>query len=237
VCRKSKPRATVARICQWCNGPYTIKRSEDYKSKYCSRRCHNRANVSARYKDTVYTFFNCVGCGKRKRCSPGRLPTIQYCSHVCRQKRVPYICIECGKEGVCVACQVPRKKFCSRTCRSIHIARTACLVSPTSIEIETYQALTALGVEFIPQHRIGKYVTDAFIPAANVVVECQGDYWHCNPKIYSDGPINERQVKQVNKDARRMADLRARGYQVVELWESEIKSTGAKSLLQSALGL
>ena len=48
----------------------------------------------------------------------------------------------------------------------------------TSIEIAVQNELKLLGVEFEKQKHIGPYFIDIFIPTKNVVIECDGDYWH-----------------------------------------------------------
>jgi len=58
------------------------------------------------------------------------------------------------------------------------------------------------------------------------VIEFLGDYWHANPKKYED----EYMVKNVpareiwKRDASRIADLEAAGYEVLVVWGTDYKN-------------
>jgi len=78
-------------------------------------------------------------------------------------------------------------------------------------------------------------VVDAYIPESKTVIECQGDFWHCNPRMYPNGPKYPTQEKRMERDREKREALTAQGYRFLELWEMDIKEQGAKSLLESAL--
>lgn len=105
----------------------------------------------------------------------------------------------------------------------------------TGIELKTYTALKAMHLQYEPQKRIGRWTADAYVPYYNAVVECLGDYFHCNPAVYPSGPINDMQRYAVEKDQRRYAELTAAGYLVIALWERAINTQGAQRLLELAL--
>jgi G:T-mismatch repair DNA endonuclease (very short patch repair protein) len=81
-----------------------------------------------------------------------------------------------------------------------------------------------LGIEFYTHQYKGikhDYQTDIFIPSLNLVIECDGDYWHANPLKFTN-PSN-RQLKQIDKDKIRTKELKEKGYNVLRLWECDIK--------------
>lgn len=90
-------------------------------------------------------------------------------------------------------------------------------------------------LQFERQKHIGPWTADAYVPYYHAVVECRGDYYHCNPTLYPGGPINGLQQRAVEKDARRTAALTAAGYHVIALWERAINTQGAQRLLELAL--
>jgi len=94
-----------------------------------------------------------------------------------------------------------------------------CFQSPTSIEIELAVALDILGIEHATQRRPRgcTYVFDEFVPP-NIMIEAHGDYWHNLPKSKA-------------RDIRKARWAKDHGYQLVVLWEHEIKETGAWSLV------
>jgi very-short-patch-repair endonuclease len=73
---------------------------------------------------------------------------------------------------------------------------------------------------------IDKYKVDFLLPN-NKVIECYGDYWHCNPQRYSS--TYQHRVHKMSaeavwaRDNKRVNALQSLGYQVLILWENEVK--------------
>lgn len=60
------------------------------------------------------------------------------------------------------------------------------------------------------------------LTALNLIVECDGDYWHANPKFY---PVPQEWQKEriaIDKDKNRIAIKN--GYLIIRFWEDEIKN-------------
>ncbi len=100
-------------------------------------------------------------------------------------------------------------------------------IKDTSIEVKIQNFLKKLGVEFFTHFYIKeiehKYRCDIFIPSIKLIIECDGDYWHANPKIYSEEILNERQRWKRSLDNVRTKELLEKGFKVLRLWEFEIK--------------
>lgn len=96
------------------------------------------------------------------------------------------------------------------------------LANPSSIELAVQAELVSMNVPFIPQHRVGpRYVADLFVPSRNLIIECDGTYWHRNT---------------AERDRKRDEYCRNAGYTVVRLSEKEIRA-GAYERLRCALGV
>ena len=50
----------------------------------------------------------------------------------------------------------------------------------------------------------------------------QGDYYHCNPRLYPDGPKNEYQIRYIINDYYKKCFYLSNGYILLELWENDI---------------
>jgi len=83
----------------------------------------------------------------------------------------------------------------------------------TKIEVKIQEYLKQLDIEFFT-HQYMKiehgYQCDILIPSINLVIECDGDYWH-------NYPIGNK------KDHIRTLELIEKGFRVLRLWEREIK--------------
>lgn len=84
----------------------------------------------------------------------------------------------------------------------------------SSIEVKIQNFLKELGIEFFTHQYMKEiehgYQCDILIPSMNLVVECDGDYWHKYP-IGND------------VDHIRTKELVEKGFKVLRLWECEIK--------------
>jgi very-short-patch-repair endonuclease len=95
----------------------------------------------------------------------------------------------------------------------------------TSIEIKIQNFLKKLNIEFFTHQYINiehGYQCDILIPSINLVIECDGDYWH-------KYPIG-REIDQI-----RTSELLEKGFKVLRLWECEINKMSIKNF-QNKLG-
>jgi len=125
------------------------------------------------------------------------------------------------------------KKHSNDTIRKIIEARKYQVVpvKDTKIEIKIQNFLKQLKIEFIP-HKYIKikhgYQCDIFIPSMNLVIECDGDFFHMNPNKYSPGDkIFKNGITAKEKweiDSNRTKQLTKKGFSVVRLWEHEINN-------------
>lgn len=84
----------------------------------------------------------------------------------------------------------------------------------TSIEIKIQNFLKHLGIEYFTHqymHIEHGYQCDILIPSMNLVIECDGDYWH-------KYPIG-REIDNI-----RTSELLDKGFKVLRLWEFEINA-------------
>jgi very-short-patch-repair endonuclease len=83
------------------------------------------------------------------------------------------------------------------------------------IEIKIQNLLKQLKINFITHQYMNmiehKYQCDIFIPSRNMIIECDGQYWHKYPIGNEIDIIRNR-------------ELREKGFRVLRLWEPEIKA-------------
>lgn len=73
---------------------------------------------------------------------------------------------------------------------------------------------------------IGRYIADMLHLQKKIIVEVNGDLWHCNPKFWKADDIhpNKKVSAQViwDRDAKRKEYLESLGYSIFVLWEYDI---------------
>lgn len=94
--------------------------------------------------------------------------------------------------------------------------------SENRIERMVREEIEKYALEFQSHPSIGDYIPDFYIPLFNLIIEVQGDYWHCNPKIYPDGPKNSEQLGYIVKDYYKKCYYIGNGYNLLYLWEDDI---------------
>jgi very-short-patch-repair endonuclease len=80
----------------------------------------------------------------------------------------------------------------------------------TGIEIKMTDELERREIEYIEQYNLGnKFALDFFLPEYDIVIECDGDYWH-------------RRSDVAKRDKRKNAYIKACGFPLFRFWEHEI---------------
>jgi very-short-patch-repair endonuclease len=91
---------------------------------------------------------------------------------------------------------------------------------PSSLERMVGEVLTELKISHVPQAPLGWYHVDFLLPDYSIVMECDGIYWHSQPK-------------QIAADKQRDAWLTRQGYLVIRLTESDIRHDVRAIVVQS----
>lgn len=100
------------------------------------------------------------------------------------------------------------------------------------IELKVKQYLESKGIEFLHHQRLGEYEPDFQLVGTKIIIEVQGDYFHCNPKLYPKGPKNENQIKYVIRDYYKKCFYLGNDYVLIEIWEDDIRNNFDKVIKQ-----
>jgi G:T-mismatch repair DNA endonuclease (very short patch repair protein) len=109
-------------------------------------------------------------------------------------------------------------------------------IKDTKIEVKIQDFLKELNIPFLTHQYMEiehGYQCDILIPSLNLVIECDGDYWHGNPKKFPNP--TEWQLKQIEKDKIRTKELIEEGFKVLRLWESDILTIEKQSVHKTLL--
>jgi len=87
--------------------------------------------------------------------------------------------------------------------------------------------LKAQGFAVIHSYKLERKIYDIYIPDLNMLIEFNGDYWHCNPKRYKANYFNikknmtAKQIWALDESKEQLA--KEKGYEFLTIWESDYR--------------
>ena len=81
-----------------------------------------------------------------------------------------------------------------------------------------------MNINFNKNFRLNNFLVDFYLPNYNLVIECDGDYWHSNPLIYNGKELDKIQLKNIDRDRRKEEMLRSNEIDFIRFWEYDIKN-------------
>jgi G:T-mismatch repair DNA endonuclease (very short patch repair protein) len=94
-------------------------------------------------------------------------------------------------------------------------------------EKEIIVELEKMGYFVIHSFKVETKICDIFIPTLNLIIEYNGDYWHCNPKKYDSDYFNQKKQKTAKElweyDKTKVDLIIKNGYILEIVWESDLK--------------
>jgi very-short-patch-repair endonuclease len=104
----------------------------------------------------------------------------------------------------------------------------------TSIEFKMEKFLQELNLKEIPvfQHQIKYFTVDFAFIESKIAIECQGTYFHIDPRVYPNGPEDSIQRRNFARDLnKRKYCCDRNGWRIIEIWETEINNGKFKDIL------
>ena len=99
------------------------------------------------------------------------------------------------------------------------------------------QLLIKAGIPHQTQYQIGRYYFD--IRIGKTLLQVNGDFWHCNPKMYKSTQIvkfpGQKRILAMNvwkKDLKKRLEANKKGFKVVYLWQNQINNSTQAILLK-----
>ncbi len=103
----------------------------------------------------------------------------------------------------------------------------------TSIHIKMREFLATLKLkEGLEEEFQAKYYSlDFAFPNVKVAIECDGTYYHVDPRIYPNGPKDKIQRRNFGRDKAKNKYLGDRGWTIIRCWETEINDGSFKEYI------
>jgi len=109
-----------------------------------------------------------------------------------------------------------------------------CPKKDTKIEIITKNVLDNLNIKYKKNYPLNRWIVD-FYTDSGKVIECQGDYWHCNPKKFDIKDANIIQKNNIKRDQEKIKYLKANNIPFLFLWEDDILNSDITPLIKEFL--
>ena len=107
----------------------------------------------------------------------------------------------------------------------------------SSIHIKMREFLNTLSLveSYKEEHQVSYFSMDFAFPLHKIAIECQGTFFHVDPRIYPNGPINAIQRRNFGRDKVKRLLTKRQGWTIIEVWETEINDGSFKKDLQNQL--
>lgn len=92
----------------------------------------------------------------------------------------------------------------------------------SKLETEFESILKDQEINMEYQYQVGRAAYDYYHKESNTLIEVQGNYWHCNPKFFPNGPIDERQKNKLERDKVKKEIADTLEYNLLYIWEDDI---------------
>lgn len=203
-------------ICQQCNKEYYRMKSWSVNSKYCSRRCFDESRKGE--NNPVHRIKNRELVNRK--ISAGLLKSEKH--KLAMKSKVRSSKLRLSSLGR-QASEVTKQKCRINALNTLEKLRKNNKVS--KIEKIVEKLLIQNKFNFVSQQRLLNITkADFFIPDKNIVIYCDGDYWHSLPDY-------------IKRDRRINKKLLENGYKVLRFWEKEILLTNGNCVIDSLINV
>ena len=222
--------------CEYC-GKKCYTNPQKYlenKHLYCSPNCYHKDKSSKMPKNKDSQFYNrietlCANCGETIFVIPS-----QYFKSNQYGDNHNFCCQKCYWEY--------RGKY-YRGEKGVHIEYTPEIIDKmrksqvirnqtddrlnTSIQLKVNDMLDQLGIKYIREYNITYYSIDNYLIDSNLMIEVQGDYWHCNPLKYNNSKslMTQKQYEGIHRDKLKYSYVKNHyDLDILYLWEHDINN-------------
>jgi|694.fasta_scaffold138646_1 hypothetical protein len=98
-------------------------------------------------------------------------------------------------------------------------------INRSKTEKQIINEIKKLGYSVKHSHRVDTKICDIFLPKLNLIIEYNGDYWHCNPNKYNKDYFHQVKGMTAEKlweyDRNKVDIILNNGYNLEVVWESD----------------
>ena len=238
---KERLEAKGLHICPHCESSFYLTA---FYQKFCSKECKNEAYY------TKKNGLSCIICSKDL---VGRQK--QVCSSLCRGKlsktaqtgrkspqernqRISKTMTGVKKSPATISNMIraQRSKTHNLSYRVFNNKTTEIPMKSILVNLG-YEEKSGFIHQYHPKNAEITGIVDFYIPSLNLIIEVDGNFWHCNPKKYPKDyfhPVLKKYSYEIwNKDKSRDEEVIKLGYKVLRFWEGEFDQNIVQESLAS----
>ena len=201
------------RKCEVCGKPFECSKLSS--QRFCSNKCQNewqktRVGLNNPRFDGGYVI--CETCGQKFLVNGYNYKADKhhFCSNGCRRKWFSDVYSQ----------QEWYKELCKN--RAIKMLNDGSFSTTSSIQIKINNLLDKMGISYINEFPFIGWAVDNYLNKHNLIIENNGDFWHCNPNKYKEIRY-KRQYDRIVQDAIKQKSIEeAYGAKTLYLWECDI---------------
>ena len=96
----------------------------------------------------------------------------------------------------------------------------------TSKEEEAFinSFIKPLKIEYVQQYflRDISQFCDIYMPSLNLIIEFDGDFWHCNMEVFKEGPQHDYQLRKIERDKIKNLYCERNNINILRIWENDV---------------
>jgi len=221
----------VKRNCINCGNLFTVY-SQNANQRCCSIACWSA--YRQKHKDLKFQSNQekrlikkvCIVCKNIFEVHPYR-KNVSFCSKKCKHDigRLIKICPTCNNEFTTTKCE--NHTYCSLVCSNKRFGAKRISKWQKYIFDKLKEHGFNVEVEMCVKNETRKLFVDICLLDKKIIIECNGDYWHCNPVIYDASYFHSKIQKTASDiweyDNQKKLFLQNMGYIVLVLWENDFE--------------
>lgn len=247
ACAQQAKKKRLDKVCLQCGKPFEVqaKSQKQRPCNFCSIQCSRQhaKETTDKYLDKM-NFIGLYQSGKtlaevgelcqsnamtiRRRLIERGIPLRPTHAHAKGAGNVMY-----GKthtpEAIAKIREANRRQFSKPSERERQAQVAAKLIAEgrtgkqfNKLEQAFANLLTEMGIAYTWGHRLGRYVFDFYIPHKLLLIECDGSFWHADPRFFDRSSLHKVQVTNLENDRKKDAFAQERGFSLIRFWEHDI---------------
>lgn len=125
-------------------------------------------------------------------------------------------------EGMLKYWSDPKNRELRRLSQVEHLQKRQ-INTKSKLEQRFEDMLKEVGIQFLNQFPLEGYLFDFYIPKHNVLIEVDGDWYHCNPDVHPE-PTHEIQKFVTENDERKNQVVKNNNITLLRFWEKDVNN-------------